>query len=293
MSDILIPVAILSLMGLIFGGVLAIASKIFEVKTDERVPIVREALPGANCGGCGFPGCDAMAEAIVKGEAPVNGCPVGGAKVAAVVAGIMGESAGEAHPMVACVHCQGDCEHAPKRADYQGLQNCREAMIASGGTKACRFGCMGLGSCVTACSFGAMSMGDKGLPVVDKEKCTACGKCRDACPKGIIDLIPMDQRIHVDCRSKDKGKVVRGVCSTGCIGCKACTKVCPAEAITVEDNLARIDYSKCIQCGACVKKCPTGAIAEELAKEAPTAPQQPKDTADPHAVVVDNTIEKI
>lgn len=261
--ELLIPVGILGAMGLIFGAGLAIASKVFEVKTDERVPLVREALPGANCGGCGFPGCDALAAAIVNGEAAVNACPVGGAATAMAIGEIMGESVGSSEPMVACIHCNGDCTHSPNRADYYGIQDCRQAMIASGGVKTCRHGCMGLGTCVNACMFGALSIGDNGLPEVDVDKCIACGKCREACPKGIIDLIPADQLVHVDCRNTDKGKLVRAVCDIGCIACKACVKVCPVEAITVENNLAAIDYDKCTQCQACFEKCPTGAITLE------------------------------
>lgn len=261
--ELLIPVGILGAMGLIFGAGLAIASKVFEVKTDERVPLVRNALPGANCGGCGLPGCDALAAAIVNGDAPVNACPVGGAATAMAIGEIMGESVGSSEPMVACIHCNGDCTHSPNRADYYGIQDCRQAMIASGGVKTCRHGCMGLGTCVSACMFGALSIGDNGLPEVDVDKCTACGKCRDACPKGIIDLIPADNLIHVDCRNTDKGKLVRAVCDIGCIACKACVKVCPAEAIVVENNLASINYDKCTQCQACFEKCPTGAITLE------------------------------
>ncbi|MDO4289450.1 MAG: RnfABCDGE type electron transport complex subunit B, partial [Eubacterium sp.] len=263
MMELLIPVAVLGVMGLIFGAGLAIASKIFEVKVDERVPLVREALPGANCGGCGFPGCDALAAAIVSGEASVDACPVGGAAVAAAIGKIMGEDAGAQTPKVACVQCKGDCDHAPSMADYFGAMDCREALVANGGVKQCRYGCLGLGTCVKACMFGALSIGDKGLPVVDVEKCVACGKCKTACPRQIIDIIPEDKLIHVDCRSKDKGKIVRQNCEVGCIGCRACTKVCPEEAITVTDNLASIDYDKCVLCGACVEKCPTGAITKE------------------------------
>ncbi|MEG1432858.1 MULTISPECIES: RnfABCDGE type electron transport complex subunit B [Eubacterium] len=263
LNDLLIPVLVLGGMGLIFGAGLAIASKVFEVKKDERIPLVRAALPGANCGGCGYPGCDALAEAIVKGDAPANACPVGGPSTAVEVGEIMGESVGNTDPQIACVHCNGDCEHAPTRADYYGIKNCREAMIASGGPKECRFGCMGMGSCVEACQFGALTMGDKSLPIVDPDACTACGQCIAACPKNLINLTPYDQVIHVDCRSTAKGKIVRTACTCGCIGCKACTKVCETGAITVTDNLAHINYDLCTQCGACVEKCPTGAVVKE------------------------------
>ena len=282
-AQFIIPVVVLGIMGLVFGGGLAIASKVFEVKTDERVPLVREKLPGANCGGCGYPGCDAMAEAIVKGEAPVNGCPVGGASAASAIAEIMGESVGDLTPMVASIGCKGDCDHAPVRADYYGIHDCREALIANGGAKQCRYGCLGYGTCVDACLFDALKIGAKGLPEVDVDACTACGKCKEACPQGIISLIPKNQRIHVDCHSKDKGKLVRANCDVGCIGCKACVKACPEEAIVVENNLASILYDKCIQCGACAEKCPTGAITAETrpVDETPTnSPIQASSSAD-------------
>lgn len=276
-SEILIPVAVLGALGLIFGFVLAVASKKFEVKQDERVPLVRNELPGANCGGCGYPGCDALAASIVKGEAPVNACPVGGAKVAEAIAKVMGAEVSTEEPKAARILCKGDCEKAVQRADYYGLSDCREAVIANGGPKECRFGCIGLGSCVKVCQFDALTMSDKHLPVVNVENCTACGKCVDTCPKGIIELIPKNSIVHVDCRSKEKGKIVRGACEVGCIGCRACTKVCPADAITVENNLAHIDYEKCINCGACMKKCPTGAISKE-ARKVPVKrlPKKPK-----------------
>ena len=262
-NAIITPVVVMGLLGLVFGGILAFASQKLAVPQDERVPKVRAKLPGANCGGCGFPGCDALAAAIVSGEAPVNGCPVGGAKVAEAVAEVMGADAGATEPMAARVLCNGDCEKAPRRADYYGIADCREAVIANGGPKACRFGCIGLGTCVNNCSFDALTMGDNGLPVVNVEQCTSCGKCVDVCPRSIIELIPKNSIVHVNCRSKEKGKIVRTACETGCIGCKACEKVCPAGAVSVSDNLARVDYEKCINCGACVRKCPTGALVKE------------------------------
>lgn len=260
LNEILIPVVVLGLMGLIFGAGLAIASKVFEVEQDERVPKVRAALPGANCGGCGFPGCDAMADAIVKGKAPVNGCPVGGAKTAAAIAEIMGESAGDTKKMVAHIHCQGDCEHAEKSGVLSGVETCLDAKIAGGGKK-CRYGCLGYGSCVKACQFGALSMNEKGLPEVNREKCTACGRCVAVCPNQIIDLQPYDQLVHVNCRSTEAGKLIRQVCKIGCIGCKACEKICPTGAVIVTENLAAIDSDVCIQCGQCAEKCPVHAIS--------------------------------
>lgn len=263
MMQILIPVAVLGAMGLVFGVGLAVAAKIFEVKVDERIPLVREALPGANCGGCGLPGCDALAEAIVGGNAAINACPVGGASCAEAIGEIMGQSVGDAIPTVACTLCKGSCDHSPDVADYYGVADCREILVANGGIKKCRYGCLGLGTCVKACKFDALKIGENGLPEVDIDKCTSCGQCVEVCPKNIMAIVPANQLIHIDCSNKDKGKLVRGSCDVGCIACRACVKVCPTEAIVVEDNLARIDYDKCIQCGACVEKCPTNAITQE------------------------------
>lgn len=263
LNQILIPVGVLGVMALLFGVGLAVAARIFEVKQDERVPLVRAALPGANCGGCGLPGCDALAVAIVDGNAAVNACPVGGSECAAKIGEIMGVAAGSAEPTVARVICQGTCEHSPRIAEYYGELDCREALIANGGNKKCRWGCLGMGTCVKACMFDAIKIGENGLPEVDMEKCTSCGACVTACPKDLMDIVPQKQLVFVECSSKDKGKIAKANCDVACIGCRACVKVCPTEAITVTDNLARIDYEKCIQCGACVEKCPTGAIIME------------------------------
>lgn len=280
-NQIMIPVMVLGIMGLIFGVILAVAAKAFEVKEDERIPLVRAALPGANCGGCGYPGCDGCAAAIVAGEAAVNACPVGGAAVAEKIADIMGETAGEGMPDVAQVLCGGNCDVAPRRSDYYGLKDCNEAVVANGGPKECRFGCIGLGSCVSVCEFDALHMTDKQLPEVNIDHCVACGKCVTICPKNVMRLIPKDQIVHVDCQSKEKGKLVRQGCSVGCIACGLCEKNCPFDAIHVEGNLAVIDYSKCTNCGLCVKKCPTHALMKEGRKVAPR--KRPKPAAKPAA----------
>lgn len=260
MEQILIPVAVLSAMALVFGIGLAVASKVFEVKQDERIPLVREALPGANCGGCGFPGCDACAAAIVDGSAACNACPVGGAAVAEAIAGIMGEEAIDGPRLAAMVMCQGDHVKAPARAEYYGVKDCREAVNANGGAKGCRFGCIGYGSCVAACKFDALHMSENGLPVVNRDNCTACNQCVITCPKGVMQLVPFDHDIRVSCKNRMKGKYTRPDCSIGCITCRRCVKVCPTGAVTVQDNLASVDYEKCIQCGLCTEVCPTGAL---------------------------------
>ncbi len=245
--------------GLLIGGLLGLAGKFLSVKQDEKISKIREALPGNNCGGCGFPGCDGLAEAIAKGLAPANGCPVGGAAVAMTVGDIMGTKV-EVVKKVAFVKCSGNCEIATKKYDYVGNQSCADAVyVPGGGDKGCDYGCLGYGSCVKACEYDAIHIID-GIAFVDKDKCVSCGKCVKTCPKHLIDLIPYENNYHVACASKDKGKDVKAVCKTGCIGCKICEKNCETKAVTVTDNLASIDYSNCINCGICASKCPSKII---------------------------------
>lgn len=256
----------LGVMGLVFGASLAFASKKFAVEVDPRVIEVREAVPGANCGACGYPGCDGFANAVVKGLAPVNGCPVGGAPVASRVAQIMGVEAGATTKKVAKVKCEGHEENCSNRYDYDGLDSCVAANMLNGGPKSCLFGCMGLGSCVQVCPFDAIHINDKGLAEVDPEKCTACNKCIEICPKMVISLIPYNQLTIVECNNKDKGPQVKKNCSVACIACGICERNCPHDAIHVVNNLAEIDYDKCTNCMICVEKCPTKAISGDLSK---------------------------
>ncbi|WP_455542592.1 RnfABCDGE type electron transport complex subunit B [Intestinibacter sp.] len=261
--EILKAVILLGVMGLIFGAVLAFAAQKFAVEVDEREAKILEVLPGANCGGCGYPGCGGVAAAIVKGEAPVNACPVGGAAVAAKIGEIMGVSAEAGERKVAHVMCNGTCESAVDKYEYQGISDCRAAAALIGGPKSCGFGCLGLGTCASACSFGGISIVN-GVAVVNEDKCVLCGKCMEICPKGIIQPKPAKQEVVVDCSSKDKGKDVKDKCSAGCIGCKKCEKACPVGAITVENNVAKIDYSKCIGCKVCAEVCPKNVITGDL-----------------------------
>ena len=259
-TGIVIAAVLVGGVGLFIGLFLGVAGKKFGVEVDEKEIKVREELPGNNCGGCGYPGCDGLAAAIAKGEAPVNACPVGGAAVAAKVAAIMGQEAGEAVRMTAFVKCAGDCERAAQSYEYSGVKDCKmAAMMQNGGSKACSYGCLGYGSCVKACSFDAIHIVN-GIAVVDKEKCKACGKCVAECPKKLIELIPYEQKQAVACNSKDKGKAVMDACKVGCIGCRKCVKECPQEAITVVDNVAHIDPEKCINCGKCKETCPRKII---------------------------------
>ena len=249
-----------SLVGLFVGLFLGVAGLKFKVEVDEREAAVLNALPGNNCGGCGYAGCSGLAAAIAKGEAAVNACPVGGEPVGKQIASIMGVEAGDNEKMVAFVHCKGDCEKAGKDYEYNGVQDCRVmAFVPGGGPKSCNSGCMGYGSCVKECPFDAIHIID-GVAVVDRENCKACGKCVAACPKQLITLIPYSAKTEVACRSKDKGPITMKACQVGCIGCGICVKNCPSAAIAVQDFYARIDQEKCTGCGACVEKCPKKAI---------------------------------
>ena len=258
-TAILYAVAVLAGLGVLFGIVLQFADKKFAVKKDERVEKVRECLAGANCGACGFPGCDGFAEAVVKGEAPVNGCAAGGAKCAKAVAAVMGVEADSTAPMVAQVICQGECGVAKERYNYDGYASCRMAANMVGGPKLCRFSCVGLGDCMDVCKFGAIHI-ENGIAHVDPEKCTACGMCEKACPRHSIQLKPKDASVLVRCQNSDVARAAREQCMKACIGCKKCEKTCQYDAIHVVNGFAVIDEDKCTRCGECAKGCPCGCI---------------------------------
>lgn len=259
MTQILIPVAIIGSMGLLFGILLGIAAKAFAVKVDERVPQILDALPGANCGGCGFAGCGAYATALVEGGVKPNMCPVGGAEAAAKIAEIMGMTTEEKEKMVARVMCAGTPELARQKYQFDGPLDCYSAAALGGGEKMCPHGCLGFGSCVAVCKFDAIHIVN-GVAVVDVDKCVACGACAAECPKNIIKILPLASKYIITCKSLEKGKVTRTDCQVGCIGCGICAKNCPKEAIAIKDNLAVIDPSKCVNCGICATKCPQKAI---------------------------------
>lgn len=257
---IIMATIVVAAVGLFIGIFLGVAGKKFEIEVDEREVAVREALPGNNCGGCGFPGCDGLAAAIAKGEAPVNGCPVGGEAVGKIIAGIMGQEVVESARKTAFVKCAGTCEKAKENYIYTGVEDCEMAsFVPGGGPKACEYGCLGFGSCVKVCPFDAIHIVN-GIAEVDKEKCKACGKCVAKCPRHLIEFVPYEQKIFVACNSHAKGKAVTSACESGCIGCKKCEKTCPAQAITVTDFCAHIDYEKCTNCGACKEVCPRQII---------------------------------
>lgn len=260
MKYVLFAVLVLGVLGGIFGALLTIASRIFHVETDPKQEKIRSCLAGANCGGCGYPGCDGYAAAVASGEADVSRCVAGGAETASALAEIMGVSAEGAEKKVAFVPCSGRDGHAQIRFNYSGPQDCRAAMLFGGqSSKICTFACLGLGNCTRACKFDAIHI-KGGVALVDRDRCVGCGTCADVCPKSIIEMIPASQKTVVACSNKDKGAVVMKMCSAGCIGCMKCQRECEAGAITVTDNLAHIDVSKCTGCGHCAGICPRHII---------------------------------
>lgn len=260
MSSVYTPVVLVVVIGLVAAVILTIASKVFYVPVDERVTAVRDVLPGANCGGCGFAGCDDYAGALISDpELGCNKCTVGGAGTAQQIAEILGKSAGDVEKDVAVVMCRGNKEASKQILEWQGMQSCKGAKTFFDGMSACSHGCMGLGDCVKVCEFESIGVVD-GVAVVNRDTCMACGQCIKECPQHIIKMVPFKNQVHVLCQSTDKGAVTRKNCSNGCIGCGKCVKVCKFDAITVENNLATIDVTKCKSCGMCVQECPTGAI---------------------------------
>lgn len=261
---ILYSVAVVASVGLFIGIFLGIASIAFKVKIDEREAKVLAALPGNNCGGCGYPGCSGLATAIIIGDAPVNACPVGGEVVAKEIGTIMGVIAESTRRKVAFVKCQGDCEHTSMDYNYTGQQDCRMLdFVPNQGPRSCNYGCQGYGSCERVCQFDAIHVFN-GVAVVDREKCKACGKCLEVCPRKLIEMVPYDAGYLVACSSKEKGPATTKSCTIGCIGCGLCKKNCEAEAIEVKDFLASIDYDKCVGCGVCAEKCPKKCIVGEV-----------------------------
>ncbi len=259
-TGILIAAIVVGGTGLFIGFFLGFAGKKFAVEVDEREEAILEVLPGNNCGGCGYSGCSGLAAAIVKGEADVSDCPVGGNPVAEKIGAIMGQKAKEQVRKVAFVKCGGTCDKTKTEYNYQGLEDCiMVGMMQNGGPKSCNYGCLGGGTCVKECQFDAIHIVN-GVAEVDKDACRACGRCVAACPKHLIELVPYSQKHLVKCSSRDKGKDVMAACPVGCIGCKMCQKVCEFDAVTVENNIAHIDPAKCTNCGKCKEKCPKKII---------------------------------
>lgn len=254
-----LPVLIFIVLGLVAGLLLSFAQKVFAVEVDERVEAVREALPGANCGACGYAGCDEYAAAIVEDDVPLTDCTPGGNDTSSAIAVIMGKTVEATEPMVAVVACGGTPDKTKDKYLYVGTPSCAACNALSSGRGSCQYSCIGYGDCVSVCKFDALSVQD-GLAVVDNEKCTGCLMCVETCPKGLIQVKTEKRHVIVRCSSLLGGKATRIACSNGCIGCKKCERVCPHEAIVVENSLARIIDEKCTGCGECVANCPVGTI---------------------------------
>mgnify|MGYP004510979541 FL=1 len=283
---ILITVVSLAVTGLIAAVILYFVSQKFKVMEDPRIGEVESVLPGANCGGCGFPGCHGMACALVKADDLSKLlCPVGGQPTMAKIAAILGKEVAATAPKVAVVRCNGTCDVRPKTLEYDGARSCAILAANFGGETGCSFGCLGCGDCVAACQFGAIKMNEKtGLPEVDDDKCVACGACVKACPKSIIELRfkgPKNRRLFVSCVNKDKGAVAMKACKNACIGCGKCAKECQFDAIKVEANVAYIDFNKCRLCRKCAAVCPTHAIHELNFPPRPAAKPEAKTEAKP------------
>ena len=266
-TTILYTILSLSLLGAIAAVVLYFVAQRFKVYEDPRIDLVEAELPAANCGGCGYAGCRNLAETLVKSET-FDGlfCPVGGNETMARIAHILGREAATQEPRIAVLRCNGTCESRPRTSRFDGAPACSIASALYSGETGCQYGCHGLGDCVAVCSFDALRMDPfTGLPVVNDQKCTACGACVKACPRNLFELRKRwkgDKKIYVACMNEDKGGIARKQCTVACIGCTKCFKVCPHEAITMKNNLAFIDSDKCRLCRKCSPECPTGSILE-------------------------------
>ncbi len=256
---ILTPVLIVGIIGLLAGVILAVASIVMAVPKDEKAEALEEILPGANCGACGFSGCSGYAAAMSKGEAKPGLCSPGGAEVAQKCAELLGAGDVAVEYKTALVRCMGSYDNTTDKMVYDGIQSCSASAFLAGGITSCRYGCMGMGDCVRACEYGAVSVCN-GVAKIDPHKCKGCSKCVEACPKGMIKFVPLKKQAVVRCSNCDKAKDVMQVCKIGCIGCKKCERTCEFGAVTVQNNLATVDAAKCTGCGKCVEACPRHVI---------------------------------
>ena len=257
--EILVPIIAVCIIGLICGVGLSVASSVMAVKEDERFPAIRECLPGANCGACGYTGCDGYAKALLEPGTKTNLCVPGSTAVAKKLSEVLGVEAEDVVEKKAVLHCSGTCQASSVKHDYRGIQSCAAAKLFFGGAGSCVFGCVGLGDCEKVCPQGAICLND-GIATINPRLCGGCGLCASTCPQKIIEVVPVTVKTTVGCSNHQKGAATRKVCTAGCIGCKKCEKVCEQGAITVVNNLAVIDYSKCTACGECVKNCTTGCL---------------------------------
>ena len=278
MGEIIIAIGILGGLGVLFGAVLAAASKVFYVETDPRLDKLNECLPGANCGGCGYAGCAGYAEAVLNGEAPIGKCASGGNECAQAMAEIMGVEAAEVTRKVALVRCSGEKRYdsqgnlvagARTKAEYEGFRDCIAASRVGGnGPISCKYGCLGFGTCVKTCKYDAISVVN-GVARVNEDRCVGCMACANACPRNLITAVEPHRNVVIACNSMAKGAVTTRGCTVGCIGCGLCKKICPEGAITVTNNLAVIDYSKCTNCGLCATVCPKKLIKDSNVENLP------------------------
>jgi len=278
---------VLAALGVVFGIALAIVAARFVVKIEPKVEKVRDILPGANCGACGFAGCMGYAEAVVGNpDVAANLCAPGKSAVAEKVAEITGKKAEKVDPKIARIYCQGGSSLSQRKFIYTGVMDCAAAVLAAGGDKSCEYGCLGYATCMRACPFDAIRMSADNLPIISKEKCTACGKCVAACPKQVIELALESKAVVISCHSRDKGADTKKKCQVGCIACGICVRTCPVDAIKIDNNVARIDHAKCIVCGLCVRKCPTNAIRDYI-------PVRPRAYIDPSKCAGIDVCEKV
>lgn len=259
LNDILTALAAVVLLGLLLGILLAVFIRYFGIEEDQKVKKIRDALPGINCGACGYAGCGDYAEALAKGTAKPNLCIPGSSKVASQLGEILGIETEALSKTVAFVHCGGTCDAAGEKARYEGIASCRGSGMFFGGPKSCTYGCVGCGDCAKVCPSDAVHIVN-GTAQIDKSRCVGCGLCVRECPKNIISMIPKHAPTAVLCFSHDKAAAARKSCKNACIGCGKCVKICPHNAVSVLSNCAVIDYSKCTGCGLCAEACPAGSI---------------------------------
>jgi len=262
MNGVLISAGVLGTLALLFGLLLTWVNKVFEVPVDPKRDEIRNALPGANCGGCGYPGCDALADAIFNGSAPIDACPVGGAALAQRLAEIMGvEAKPTQERKIATVVCQGTVDRCKTKFQYHGISDCVAATLVNNGNRACRYACLGLGTCVKACKFDAIHIDEHSkIATVDPNKCQSCGACVAVCPKHVLSLQPETLPVRLLCRAFEMGYLVSDNCKIGCVGCEICKDNCQFDAIVMENHLPKFDMEKCTSCMICAEVCPTGAI---------------------------------
>lgn len=264
MNTAIMILVVMGAVGLVFGLILAIANKKFSVEANPLIHLVDEALPKGQCGACGYAGCLAYAEAVVTNpDVAPNLCVPGKEAVAKLVAEYTGKTAAKIEPRIAHIKCSGSSDKAALSFRYSGIQDCTAANLVQGGPKGCKYGCIGFGTCVRSCPFDAMTISEEGLAVVNLKKCTGCGVCETVCPKKVIQMLPIDSHVKIDCNSRDKGAIARKLCTCACIGCGICMKNCSHGAIKIEKNLAVVDSKICMEkCteATCITKCPTAAI---------------------------------